>query len=161
MATLRWLVEGLVMLMACPALAQANANCQVRPKTLAAMRHCYRPLLVFAPRANDARLEKQGAILDDDADDMMDRFVMLTPVLPDARGYEMPLDTPYIVLGKSEMQAIRMRFHVADDRFLVLLLGEDGGEKLRSAAPVDASRLNALIDTMPTRRIERERPHAN
>jgi hypothetical protein len=42
MATLRWLVEGLVMLMACPALAQANANCQVRPKTLAAMRHCYR-----------------------------------------------------------------------------------------------------------------------
>jgi hypothetical protein len=156
-----WLVTALAMLAVSPAFGQANANCQVRPKTLAAMRHCYRPLLVFAPRAEDARLKKQGAILDADADDMMDRFVMLTPVLPDAKGYETPLDTPYIVLSKNEMQAIRARFHVDGDRFVVMLLGEDGTEKLRSSAPVDASRLNALIDTMPARKAERERPHAN
>jgi hypothetical protein len=161
MTTLRLLVTALFLMAVSPAFGQANANCQVRPKTLTAMRHCYRPLLVFAPRSGDPRLKKQGAILDDDADDMMDRFVMLTPVLTDSKGYQTPLDSPYIVLGKSEMQAIRARFHVAEDRFLVLLLGEDGSEALRSSEPVDATRLNALIDTMPSRRVERERPHAN
>jgi hypothetical protein len=161
MARLRWLIAALVGLAVCPAFGQANPGCAVQPRTLTAMRHCFRPLLVFAPRADDARLKKQGAILDGDADDMMDRFVMLTPVLPDAKGYDAPLDTPYVVLSKGQMQAIRARFHVADDRFLVVLLGEDGGEKLRSTTPVPAERLNALIDTMPTRKLERERPNAN
>jgi hypothetical protein len=125
------------------------------------MRHCYRPLLVFSPRANDERLKKQGEILDEAADYMMDRFVMLTPVLPDARSYQTPLDTPYVVLAAQQMKASRERFHVPEEQFLVLLLDEDGSEKLRSSRPVEATRLNALIDTMPTRKIERERPHAN
>jgi hypothetical protein len=161
MAKLRWLITPLVVLAACPAFGQANPGCAPQPKTLAAMRHCFRPLLVFAPASKDPRLKKQGAILDEDADDMMDRFVMLTPILPAAGGYQTPLDAPYIVLGKAQMQAIRTRFHVSDDQFLVLLLGEDGGEKLRSTAPVSAEKLNALIDTMPERKLERERPHAN
>ena len=92
---------------------------------------------------------------------MMDRFVMLTPVLPSAKGYAAPLDTPYVVLNAKEMQSIRERFHIPADSFLVLLLGEDGQEKLRSTRPVPATRLNGLIDATPERRIERERPHAN
>lgn len=140
---------------------QASPTCQVRPATLAAMRHCYRPLLVFSPRANDPRLMQQGTILDADADDMMDRFVMLTPVLTDSKGYRTPLDAPYVVLSAQQRKVIRERFHVPEDRFLVLLLGEDGTVKLSSSLPVQASRLNALIDAMPERRIERERPHAN
>lgn len=143
------------------ASAQASPKCQVRPATLAAMRHCYRSLLVFSPRANDPRLKKQGEILDNDADDMMDRFVMLTPVLPSAKGYSAPLDTPYVVLSTKEMQSIRERFHIPADSFLVLLLGEDGQEKLRSPRPISAERLNALIDATPERKIERERPHSN
>jgi hypothetical protein len=143
------------------AFGQASLKCQVIPKSLVAMRHCYRPLLVFSPRANDPRLKDQGKILDADADDMMDRFVMLTPVLRDSTGYQTPLDTPYTVLSAGEMKAIRERFHVSEDVFLVLLLDEDGSIKLRSSRPVPSARLNALIDTLPKRRIERERPHAN
>jgi Domain of unknown function (DUF4174) len=161
MTNLRPLVAALAVVIVFPAFGQANLKCQVRPKTLAVMRHCYRPLLVFSPRANDPRLKKQAAILDDAADDMMDRFVMLTPVLTDSNGYQTPLDTPYVVLAAQEMKAIRERFHVPGDQFLVLLLDEDGSEKLRSSRPVEATRLNALIDTMPTRKLERERPHAN
>ena len=141
--------------------AQANPSCAVRPATLAAMRNCYRPLLIFSPRADDPRLKQQRDILDADADDMMDRFVMLTPVLKDANGWQTPLDTPYTVLGMKEMKEIRARFHVPENLFVVLLLGEDGTIKLRSEQPVEASRLNELIDTMPTRKIERDRPHAN
>jgi hypothetical protein len=143
------------------AFGQANPKCQVQPKTLAAMRHCYRPLLVFSPTANDPRLKRQSRLLDEAADDMMDRFVMFTPVLPDAKGFSAPLDTPYVVLGAHEMQSIRTRFKFPSNTFVVLLLGEDGGESLRSTRPVDPTRLNSLIDTMPSRKMEMQRPHSN
>src|SRR6185503_11078462 len=88
-------------------MAQASLQCQMRPQSLKAMLHCFRPLLVFSPSPKDARLKKQSRILDAAADDMMDRFVMLTPVVPDARQYAGPLDTPYIVLKPDVMRAIR------------------------------------------------------
>jgi hypothetical protein len=125
------------------------------------MRSCYRPLLVFSPSATDSRLRRQSQILDEDADDMMDRFVMFTPILPTTKGYNAPLDTPYVLLSTQQMQAVRAQFAVPPDTFLVLLLGEDGNEALRSAKPVNSERLNALIDTMPSRKREMLRPHAN
>ena len=94
---------------AATAFGQASLKCQVQPRTLAAMRHCYRPLLVFSPSATDTRLKRQSEILDADADDMMDRFVLFTPVLPSSKGYSAPLDTPYILLSAQQMQAIRSR----------------------------------------------------
>lgn len=42
-------------------------------------------------------------------------------------------------------------------RFVVLLYGKDGGEKLRSEAVVSAEDLFRLIDTMPMRRQEMRR----
>ena len=54
---------ALLFLTVRPALAQARPTCQVRPTTLAAMRSCYRPLLVFSPRPDDARLRKRQASL--------------------------------------------------------------------------------------------------
>jgi hypothetical protein len=143
------------------ALGQASLKCQVQPKTLAAMHNCYRPLLVFSPTAGDPRLRKQGEILDADADDMMDRFVMFTPILSSTKGYNPPLDTPYVILSAQQMQAIRAQFHIPTESFTVLLLGEDGSEALRSDRPVSSTRLNALIDAMPSRKIEMRRPHAN
>ena len=125
------------------------------------MRNCYRPLLVFSPTASDTRLKRQGELLDQDADDMMDRFVLFTPILPSAKNFAAPLDTPYVVLSPQQMQAIRAQFQVPVDTFLVLLLGEDLGEKLRSAYPLDPMRLNPLIDRMPDRKLEMQRPHAN
>jgi hypothetical protein len=59
------------------------------------------------------------------------------------------------------MQAIRSEFHVPAGSFLVLMLGEGLGDKLRSTGSVDPMRLNALIDQTPSRKIEMQRPHAN
>jgi Domain of unknown function (DUF4174) len=141
--------------------AQAKLSCKVQPTYLAQMRDCYRPLLVFSPSAHDARLKRQEEILDNDADDMLDRFVLLVPVVPSAHHLPTPLDAPYVVLSQREMDAIRERFHVAPEKFEVVLLGEDLSAKLRGSAPIPAERLNALIDTMPARKRERLRPHAN
>ncbi|GGH16077.1 hypothetical protein GCM10011586_37660 [Silvibacterium dinghuense] len=140
--------------------AQASLKCQVQPQTLAAMHHCYRPLLVFSPRGDNAALRAQIQNLDNDADDMMDRFVLLTPILADSHGYQPPLDSPHALLPGTEMASIRRRFQVPDGTFLVLLLEENGAVALRSSHPVSTDRLNALIDTMPDRKIERQRKDA-
>jgi Domain of unknown function (DUF4174) len=142
-------------------VAQAKLSCKVQPTYLAEMRNCYRPLLVFSPSANDARLQRQEQILDNDADDMMDRFVLLVPIVPNPHHLPTPLDAPYVVLSQREMNAIRERFHVEPAKFEVVLLGEDLLAKLHGSAPVPSERLNALIDTMPSRKRERLRPHAN
>lgn len=141
-------------------VAQASLQCEVRPSSLAAMRHCYRPLLVFSPSASDVRLQEQGRILDAAADDMMDRFVMFTPVVPNVKGFSAPLDTPYIVLNAAERKAIRQRFQIPVDKFVVLLLDEAGRARLRSEKPVSVTRLNALIDLWPDRKAEMQRRDA-
>lgn len=141
--------------------AQAHPGCPLHPQSLAAMHDCYRPLLVFSPSATDPRLTAQQATLDAAADDMMDRNLLLLPVLNDAAHYKAPLDAPTASLHRGEAAALRTRFHVAPGSFLVVLLGEDGGSKLRSQHPVTIEQLNSLIDTMPTRQREMQQPHSN
>jgi hypothetical protein len=150
------------LLLLSPALrAQARPQCQVVPKSLAAMRGCFRPLMVFSPAPDDALLRRQAALLDRDADDMMDRFVLYTPVAPDPHELSAPLDAPYTVLSTQQMSEMRARFHIPAAQFTVLLLDEDGSVLLRSSNPVNPERLNALIDRTPERHAEMLRPHAN
>ncbi len=141
--------------------AQAGAHCQVVPKSLAAMRGCYRPLLVFSPSPRDPRLKRQTALLDAAADDMMDRFVLFTPIAPDERRVSTPLDAPYTVLGSRELSELRNRFKIPQGEFAVLLLDENGAVRLRSGTPVSVGRLNALIDRTPRRKAEMLRRDAN
>ncbi|HEX4308772.1 MAG TPA: DUF4174 domain-containing protein [Acidobacteriaceae bacterium] len=143
------------------ACAQARPTCPVVPKSLAAMKNCFRPLLVFSASGDDLRLKRQVALLDAAADDMMDRFVLFTPIVPDGRRVSTPADSPYTILSKEQMKAVREQFHIALGEFTVLLVDEDGSVKLRAAAPVNVDRLNALIDKTPQRKAEMQRPHAN
>jgi hypothetical protein len=141
--------------------AQARPDCQVVPKTFAAMHGCFRPLLVFSAVASDPRLKRQMALLDGDADDMMDRFVLYTPVTPDPQKLITPVDTPFTVLSTEQMAEIRTRFHISPAEFAILLVDEDGSVMLRSTNPVNPMRLNALIDRTPLRQAEMRRPGAN
>ncbi|QNI32602.1 DUF4174 domain-containing protein [Alloacidobacterium dinghuense] len=153
----------LAILLLAPAFTQAQArpDCVLKPTTLTQMRRCYRPLLVFSPSATDSRLIQQQSTLDEAADDMLDRFVLFVPVFAKSTGYQPPLDTPYALLSEKELTSIRSRFQIAENQFTVLLLGEDGAIKLRSPNTVTISRLNSLIDAMPDRKLEMQRPHAN
>ncbi|MGB9030125.1 MAG: DUF4174 domain-containing protein [Acidobacteriaceae bacterium] len=158
----RLLIGAVVMVLAGTAgYAQARPTCAVVPKSLAAMKGCYRPLLVFSPNGDDARLRRQVSLLDQAADDMMDRFVLYTPIVPDGRQVTTPADAPYTILDAKTMAAVRVQFHVAAGGFAVLLLDEDGSVILRTAAPVSTDRLNTVIDKTPLRQSEMLRPHAN
>ena len=74
------------------------------------MRNCYRPLLVFSPSANDARLKRQSEILDADADDMMDRFVLFTPILPSPRASPRRSTRPYSCSARSRCRPSALSF---------------------------------------------------
>lgn len=151
-----------LLLLVVPALqAQARLQCQVVPQSFAAMHGCFRPLLVFSPTPNNALLRRQMDLLDRDADDMMDRFVLYTPITSGPHRIGTPLDAPYTILDAQQRSEIRARFHVPVPQFAVLLLDEDGSVMLRSTNPVNPARLNALIDRTPERRAEMLRPHAN
>ena len=151
-----------ILLLLAPWLhGQARPQCQVVPQSFAAMRGCYRPLLVFSASPNDPRLRRQISLLDSDADDMMDRFVLYTPISTGGPRLGRPLDAPYTVLASPQMAEIRARFHIPAAQFTVLLLDENGSIMLRSANPVNPGRMNSLIDRTPLRQAEMQRPGAN
>ena len=141
--------------------AQAKLSCKVQPATLAEAQNCWRPLLVFSPSSHNPQLIAQEHILDRDADDMMDRFVLLVPVVPHAKSTPTPLDSPWSVMPQRQMDQIRARFHIPANRFQIILLDEMGKPILRSNAPVSTRRLKAVIRTLPRRKVEKLRRGAN
>jgi hypothetical protein len=133
------------------------------PHPLATLVDNTRALLVFAPSEDDPRFVRQQSLLRDHAAGMADRNLILIPVLghwqpsPSAnslRNENVPFSNP------EEQRYMRRRFKVPAGSFAVVLIGKDGGEKLRQSRPIDMPHLAAIIDAMPMRQQEmRERPH--
>ena len=116
--------------------------------TLSALRDQARPLLIFAPGPNDPQMGIQLRILDEHAAEAHDRQVV-------------GIALPYQNVGPSDLQlsatdaeAARRRFHVAPTDFTVILIGKDGGAKLRSGRPIPMTKLEETIDAMPMRKDE-------
>ena len=124
------------------------AQSPASPTTLASLRDTYRPLLLFAARPDDPALLAQLHKLKEVAPGLTERQVLLVAI---------PFNNPSptdVSLTPADALAARRRFHVAPADFTAILLGKDGGEKLRSKDPVSFEKLRDLIDTMPMRRQE-------
>jgi len=65
--------------------------------------------------------------------------------------YQGEAQTQYVL---KDAAAVRERFRVERADFTVILVGKDGGEKLRDSKPLPFARLQATIDAMPMRRQE-------
>ena len=127
--------------------------CEAHPKTLEAMRDCYRPLLIFAASGTDVKLRSQLTELRSHAAALRERDVMI--IVATADGSAMAAEgLPATSMGRDEAAAARKRFGLDDKDFSVLLIGKDGGEKLRTEGVLAASRLNEKIDGMPMRQSE-------
>ena len=108
--------------------------------TLAHLRWERRVLLVAAPNAADPALAAQRPIFTEIAGSGDTRDLVLVEVLGDT------------VRGVTDTAASLRRVHkLPADRFTVLLIGKDGGEKRRSATPMSVATLTATIDAMPMR----------
>jgi hypothetical protein len=94
-------------------------------------------LVIIVGQPNDPQVIQQHAALDRDAAALRERDVVVQDMTSEAAQRKWP-----DLAGKSEVI------------FQVLLIGKDGGVKLRRATPVTASEITKLIDTMPMRRRE-------
>ena len=139
------LFAAFLLLNASSSIASAQGSALT---TLADQRNQSRPLLIFAERANDPQLEIQLRILNEHAAEASDR-----QIVPLALPYREPGPTA-LQLSGDDAEAARRRFHVTANDFVVILLGKDGGEKLRSSRPIPMRKLEAIIDAMPMRKDE-------
>lgn len=134
---------------------QPSAGCPAQPNTLRAMRNCYRPLLVFAPSLDHQQLVSQFNQLKVRAIELKSRNLLYVPIVPEGHNQPIPVSkVPTARLSEDELAAMRHRFQVEPNDFLVILIGKDGQEKLNSRTPVPVDQLEKLIDSMPSRKRE-------
>ena len=119
--------------------------------TLTELHHTARPLLIFAARPDDPLLEIQLRNLQEHAADAADRDIVAVAI-----PFASPAPTA-AHLSATEATDVRRRFKIAPADFAVILIGKDGGEKLRSHKPFTMHELAETIDAMPMRQDELRR----
>ena len=128
------------------------SGAQAEPFRLDDLRWKHRVLLVFAPEDSHPHFKLQLQRWQRAEDGMKERDLVWVPLVA---------GKPAIVLGmdlSAEVQrSLRSRYRVSADGFTVILLGRDGGEKLRRNDPVETLDLFRLIDSMPMRQQEMRR----
>ena len=108
-----------------------------------------RPLLVFAPTDADPRLTETLNRIEATRCAFEGRDMVLGRILTTGTS---TLDGQAIDAG--ERQRLVTRFGVGADEFAVLLIGKDGGEKLRFTDVPDLQAIYTVIDGMPMRQGE-------
>ncbi|MFY9336381.1 MAG: DUF4174 domain-containing protein [Mycobacterium sp.] len=105
-----------------------------------------RPLLVFAPNGNDPRLTETMRRIEATRCDFADRDMVLGRIVTDGTS---TLDGQ--VLDTNQAQRLSSQFGIGATGFSVVLIGKDGGEKLRVNDIPDLQAIYAVIDGMPMR----------
>jgi len=110
----------------------------------------HRLLLIFAPRQDNPQLLQQLHELQQHVAACEERDLRIVPLTPSNSTSGEATAT----LSVADQAAARRRFHIAPNDFTVLLLGKDGGEKLRSSKSLSFTNLSDTIDAMPMRQRE-------
>lgn len=105
-----------------------------------------RPLLVFAPVDSDPRLVETLGRIEASRCDFVSRDMVLGIVVTEGNS---TLDGQAI--DAKESQGLRNQYAIGESAFSVLLIGKDGGEKLRIDEVPDLHTIYAVIDGMPMR----------
>ena len=105
-----------------------------------------RPLLVFAPTEGDPRLSETVRRIEASRCDFVDRDMVLGRIVTDGTS---TLDGQ--VVDTTQAQRLASKFGIGASAFSVVLIGKDGGEKLRVNDVPDLQRIYAVIDGMPMR----------
>ncbi|HEX8657453.1 MAG TPA: DUF4174 domain-containing protein [Hymenobacter sp.] len=113
-------------------------------ETLRASRWQQRVLLVAAPSAGHADFQHQKKLLATSAAGLATRDFLV-------------LDVLYDQLSSADQQFLAHKLGVRPPTFAAVLIGKDGGVKLRSAQPIAPQTLFDTVDQMPMRRAEMQR----
>jgi hypothetical protein len=115
---------------------------------LAGYRWKNRLLLVFAPDADSALCRRQQEMLLVVEHGLNERDIVVIFVIEDA------LSTKRKPTPNVSAVDLRDAYDVLPHEFRVVLIGKDGGVKLRQEEPISMADLFALIDSMPMRKQE-------
>ena len=105
-----------------------------------------RPLLVFAPTNSDPRLVDTVRRIEATRCEFADRDMVLGRIVADGTG---TLDGHLV--DATQAQRLSSEFGIGANGFSVVLIGKDGGEKLRVNDVPDMKAIYAVIDSMPMR----------
>ncbi|BBY50463.1 hypothetical protein MARA_39310 [Mycolicibacterium arabiense] len=112
-------------------------------------RWTHRPMLLFAPTDRDPQLVETLSRIDASRCALLERDVVIGIVLTE--GQSTLAGQP---VNAVEAQSLSERYGIGENAFTALLIGKDGGEKLRVDEVPDLSTIYAVIDGMPMRRGE-------
>lgn len=107
-----------------------------------------RLLLVFAPVTQDPRLAAQRLRVSEDSRGFRDRDLVVIEIV--ARSVWIAGER----VRWLDSFALRSLFEIEENEFATVLIGKDGGQKLRRDGLMPTSLLFATIDAMPMRRQE-------
>ena len=136
--------RGLVML----ALA-SSANADAAADFFETFEWHNRLLLVFAPQADDPRLQRQDEVLAAVGAELDDRDMRIIHLRPDA-----PVTVDGIAVATPTAAEIYREFDIDAGEFAVLLIGKDGTLKMKKSEPPSINAVFDLIDSMPMRQLE-------
>jgi hypothetical protein len=108
-----------------------------------------RPLLLFAPTESDPRLVETVRRVEASRCDFADRDMVLGLIVTEGTS---TLDGQ--VVDTSQARRLLSEFGIGANSFSVVLIGKDGGEKLRVNEVPDLPTIYAVIDGMPMRSAE-------
>lgn len=115
---------------------------------MASLRDRARPLLIFTARPDDPQLAEQLRLLASQNAGVEDRE--LVPIALPLHGEPPTAER----LSSAEADRLRHQLHIPARQFTVVLIGKDGGEKIRATLPIRPGELFATIDAMPMRQEE-------
>jgi hypothetical protein len=128
-------------------LMPLHGNAQPARVTLQSMRDHERALVVFGNGDNQLA-EAQLTVAASHIDGFRERNLLLVGLVGSNEA------VPSALLSPTDDAAARKHFGVKAGEFTVILIGKDGGEKLRSHQPISWDKLQSTIDSMPMRQAE-------
>lgn len=108
-----------------------------------------RLLLVFSPQEEDRSYKLQLDELGAAQAGLQERHLLVFHIFDDRA-----LLPDQTLLGAPEARSLRAHYAIPEKETVVLLIGKDGKEKLRSRELLTTQRLFATIDAMPMRQQE-------
>lgn len=111
-----------------------------------------RVILVFAPTPEHPRATRQTNLLTEAAAEVTERDLVLYQLYP-----KKGISPDGLTIRTEEVGEWFQQFRIEKNEFTFILIGKDGGEKLRSNEVVKLEDLWALIDGMPMRQAEMRR----
>jgi hypothetical protein len=114
---------------------------EAQPDPLACFRYSARALVVLAVDPERPALAEQRRQVHDLKGGAAERDLVIVEPTP----------------GLAELQLFATRFAMGPEPFLSVLVGKDGGEKLRSLQHIKAQELIATVDAIPIRQRETRR----